>query len=825
MAILTENWDEGIRGNFSFQGSKWEEAKDELRHPEYLERYIRGNLTPSPKAGRDMFNCPFCGSGTHENKTGAFHAMPPKWGERARWKCEACGKSGDLFDLIGHFEHMEGKENFARQVKRAAEIFGLDIEPRGEKSTANTGPALFSFKANKADEPSTAEEPQAAETAEPLRTFEGFYREAHRHIGDTDYWQRRGLTAETVQRFNLGYVADWTHPKTPNRAKSPRLIIPITPHTYIARDTRPKTELSEAAQGRAKQKARAVDALVCWIFNAERLQTATSPIFVVEGEIDAISIEQEGGAAVAIGSISNIGNFFALLDGQFTGGQPIKPTQPLIIALDNDAAGQAHVEKLADGLTARGIFFSRQPTEIWDGYKDANEALTESPATLKAAIADAPRLIAEEARRRAEDELERRLAAQIEYRKSRSAAAEIPQLFGLFPGLNNDGGAIPTGFSTLDRLLDGGLYEGLYIIGAISSLGKTTLVLQIADQIAAKGHDVLIFSLEMSRAELMAKSISRETVKAAEEIGAAYDRAKTLREITDRSRYQYYSAEERQSIAEGIARYRSYADHIFIREGLGNISAENIRQSVKEHIEGAGTKPVVIVDYLQIIAPIDPRDTDKRAVDKNVLELKRISRDYKIPVLGISSFNRLNYKVGVSETAFKESGAIEYGSDVLIGLQLAGMGEKPTDEEIRALKNAEPREIEAVILKNRNGGNIGHSALFYYYQRFNFFVDRFAQLEENERANLAERAKSPDRKTKKQRETDEKIKREKKEAAEILANYPDTELTQEEEEHAAGIGPDKINLFAVQTLGYRLVVKDLFKRAKAAAENSEGNGE
>ena len=45
--------------------------------------------------------------------------------------------------------------------------------------------------------------------------------------------------------------------------------------------------------------------------------------------------------------------------------------------------------------------------------------------------------------------------------------------------------AISTGFPALDDLLDGGLYPGLYSMGAITSLGKTTFALQIADYIAA----------------------------------------------------------------------------------------------------------------------------------------------------------------------------------------------------------------------------------------------------------------------------------------------------------------------------------------------------
>ena len=70
----------------------------------------------------------------------------------------------------------------------------------------------------------------------------------------------------------------------------------------------------------------------------------------------------------------------------------------------------------------------------------------------------------------------------------------------------------PPVFPGLDEALGGGLYPGLYMMGAISSLGKTTLACQIADQIAAAGQPVLIFSLEMARKEIFAKSISRLSV-------------------------------------------------------------------------------------------------------------------------------------------------------------------------------------------------------------------------------------------------------------------------------------------------------------------------
>ena len=89
-----------------------------------------------------------------------------------------------------------------------------------------------------------------------------------------------------------------------------------------------------------------------------------------------------------------------------------------------------------------------------------------------------------------------------------------------------------------------------------------------------------------------------------------------------------------------------------------------------------GNAPVVVIDYLQILAPHNDRATDKQNTDKAVMELKRISRDYKTAVIGISSLNRQSYDEPISMKAFKESGAVEYSSDVLIGLQLEGVGIK-----------------------------------------------------------------------------------------------------------------------------------------------------
>ena len=281
---------------------------------------------------------------------------------------------------------------------------------------------------------------------------------------------------------------------------------------------------------------------------------------------------------------------------------------------------------------------------------------------------------------------------------------------------------ISTGYPTLDLELGdgfgipGGLSAGLYTIGAISSLGKTTFAMQMADAIAASGKDVLVIALEMAAFELMAKSISRLTTETAQK---ASER-KTVQGILQGTRWARYSAGERQTIEEATAIYSDLAKHLFFIEGIGNIGVDDVRKAIKRHIEMRGEAPVILVDYLQILAPADPHATDKTNTDKAVLEMKRISRDYNTPVICISSFNRDNYSERVSMKALKESGAIEYSSDVVIGLQLEGAGAK--DFDVDKAKSQDPRKIEAVILKNRSG-KTGQTIPFEYEPKFNLFRD------------------------------------------------------------------------------------------------------
>lgn len=309
--------------------------------------------------------------------------------------------------------------------------------------------------------------------------------------------------------------------------------------------------------------------------------------------------------------------------------------------------------------------------------------------------------------------------------------------------------ATPTRVSEeLDEALGGGLRAGLYILGALSSVGKTTFTLQIADQIAIK-RPVLYISMEMSRNELVAKSISRLTKAFSDSIDdySEHD-AKTSYGILDKKRRDAYNEREQRLVSEATDQYYStIAKNMYIVESIGDVTATTIASlaaELKNQLSNKGYEnpaPVVFVDYLQILAPMNPRDDVKRATDANVVELKRLSRDLDVPVFAISSFNRENYNASVSMTSFKESGAIEYGSDVLLGMQFENMekheGSKNSKDNQASRKFVSEqrkqinRKIELIVLKNRNG-KTGQKVYFEYQTLFNYFKARKVANTEDE---------------------------------------------------------------------------------------------
>lgn len=609
--------------------------------------------------------------------------------KRNKVHCFACGADYDLLDLIGIEYGLSDQRDI---FDKAYSLYGVSVDRRSDPRK-DFRPAAPQYQKQAETERNAHTHMDIHTSDDSGKDYLGYFKKCQGNLSQTDYHRQRGISDAVAARFMLGYEPAFSayEQKDKGSVKTTwkALIIPTGRGSYAARNTDPNAEKKN--RWRKSQGGAA-------LFNPNCLKTATKPIYIVEGELDALSIIEVGGEALGLGSTDNWRKLTKLLEIQ-------KPTQPLLLALDNDADGQKKSGELAEELEKMGITFYR--IDPYDGHKDANEALMADRASFAAAI--------ERGERIEEEALE---AEREKYIQTNTAAHLQAFLNGIAASVDTP--FIPTGISGLDKILDGGLYEGLYVVGAISSLGKTTLVTQIADQIAQQGHDVLIFSLEMARSEIMAKSISRHTLLDVMRNGGNMKDAKTTRGITTGIRYLNYSQVEKDLIQRAVTEYGSYAKNIYIHEGIGDIGVEQIRDTVQRHITFTGKTPVVVIDYVQILAPADIRASDKQNTDKAVLELKRISRDFKTPVIGISSLNRASYKEAISMEAFKESGSLEYGSDVLIGLQLNGAGQKNFDANEAKRKN--PREIELVILKNRNGST-GDKIELEYYPLFNYFTE------------------------------------------------------------------------------------------------------
>lgn len=277
---------------------------------------------------------------------------------------------------------------------------------------------------------------------------------------------------------------------------------------------------------------------------------------------------------------------------------------------------------------------------------------------------------------------------------------------------------IPTGFANLDRVLGGGLRPGLVTIGAISSLGKTTLAVQIADNIAATGKPVLFVTIEQSAREIAAKSLARIMGRASDRMGAT-----PVNDLFSPSRRDEWSEDRNLLFVKACNEYtNTVAPYLRIMEANEQPGVTDIEAAAEVVRSQYGTAPIVFIDYLQLLKAQSDRDTDKRAIDRNVTAVRQMARRMHTPVIVISSLNRASYTDSISLESFKESGSIEYSSDVLLGLQPRNMETRlsgSSNESARKYlgkqivaeaKEGNQRELELKVLKNRNGGNVNATA-------------------------------------------------------------------------------------------------------------------
>lgn len=601
------------------------------------------------------FVCPICGNGTGKTGVGIDGKGHPNKEGKIKYHCFSCGED---FDKVEFIKKKYGVKTLDEIIEQAISLY----------------PSLEAYIPVKSEE-------------RKVKKANISYIKKCEQDNDFLYLKSRGISEKTQRAFHVGLDKE-----------NNRCVIPYSKDFFTSR------AINENDKYRyLKSKGESL------LFN-EKAILEDDFVFITEGEIDALSIEELGYKAIGLGSVANKEKLYKALEKR-------KSNKPLILILDSDEAGKQASEDIAKKLIEFNVLSIEREILI---YKDPNEFLNKDKLGFK-------------------DFLEESITLAFDYFKEALLKNNINSTIERFKSIEQETyREYKTGFKCFDeenKNLFGGLHEGLFIVGAVSSFGKTTFCLQLAEEIAFRGEDVIFFSLEQDRMELVSKGLSRRTYLN-NQSGSNANLRKSNIQIMNKNLYKFYSLEERAEISKAISQYQKEEQHLHIYEGRykgERLNVNHIKEIVRSHVAVTKNYPVIFIDYLQIIAPDNPlkNETDKQRVDNIVFELKELSRELHIPVVAISSFNRESYYQPVSMTSFKESGAVEYSSDILIGFEPFGWNtrsknraeiiEKIKEENERKTtdENKQPVGVHMNVLKNRNGRKF-HAYFLYNYAYNNF---------------------------------------------------------------------------------------------------------
>ena len=617
--------------------------------------------------------CPICGSGTGRNRTPAFSVKGDMW------KCFKCDAGGDVFDLAGAVWGIPDKRG---QLEAVADWAGVTLEAARSAEEAPRKP-LEAARIQRGE--ARANHETAQDFAQARREETAYIERAQAAIGDPEalaYLAARGFSEADARAAGLGYDSGRR-----------RLVVPWRGCGWYHVDR----AISDEAQPKyMKPKSDRVGRQP--LYNPEAVKQPA--YFVVEGALDAVAVQLCGHEAIALGSNSlserNLSELAAAIVSQGARGVAV-------LMLDNDEAGRDGAGRVGAALAAAGVACVAAETPD-DAPKDAAEWRRCDPEGFGAFLAAQSAQAAQRAEQAREDAYRAALGSLRVLDPADVAMGIYAQ-----EGFEEP---TPTGIAALDDVLDGGLRSGLYALGAISSMGKTTLALQVADYIAEHGRGVLFVTIEQSARELAAKSLSRyvRTLSA-----GGFDTVSATEAVSADRRARWGEGQNAAFLAACEHYAANVAPRLRILEGTAQPGVKDVEAVARMMAAHDGGAPVVLIDYLQLMRASDGRITDRRlAVDDIVRGLRQLARDMKAPVLVISSLKREAYSEGVTMDSWKESGGVEYSCDVLMGLQPRGLREvvdaardarqkRDAEKAMRRHKAGEERECELVILKNRSG--------------------------------------------------------------------------------------------------------------------------
>src|SRR5712691_7738698 len=255
---------------------------------------------------------------------------------------------------------------------------------------------------------------------------------------------------------------------------------------------------------------------------------------------------------------------------------------------------------------------------------------------------------------------------------------------------------ISTGYAQLDNLTSGLQPSELIILAARPSMGKTSLALNIAENVALhRGEPVAIFSLEMSKESLLQRLLSSQA-----------------RVDSHKFRTGHLGREDWRRMTEGLARLSEAPLWI---DDSGSATVVEMGAKARR-LKRDKKLSMVIVDYLQLIAARGRFGNRNEEVSSITRGLKGLAKELQVPVLVLSQLTRAPEREERRPQLadLRESGAIEQDADVVFFIHRPNAFKPDEIPEERA-------KSEVLIAKQRNGAT----------DRVNFvFLSQFTRFEE-----------------------------------------------------------------------------------------------
>ena len=267
---------------------------------------------------------------------------------------------------------------------------------------------------------------------------------------------------------------------------------------------------------------------------------------------------------------------------------------------------------------------------------------------------------------------------------------------------------ISTGIEDLDFVTGGGWPTGISAVAASPNIGKTTILMQSAAAMAMQGVAVVYITYDMRELDLTAKAISHTSYRLFGE--GCY----TISDILNKDILGNEDDKSKKVITE-VGRTQKYLhirDLIYDPEfdKFCNSSAE-LQQLNKIqrifHVYSSIYKNVVFIcDSLQQIAGFRHGSSGKESVDKQLQEFKGLSTYYEVPLILISTLNRSAYSknADIEMSGLKESGNLEFDSDLILILQPKFIKDKDIDMTMDKSRELDYRDITIKCIKSRDSG-------------------------------------------------------------------------------------------------------------------------